>query len=193
MKEKFFIFLGLLFCITSLRAENTNENVGAWSDVVDGLRGRLIVTQEKEENGVQRPKVFLELQNVANVLNSIQINAFDPRTSLQCRVVDGVGKPMKSVPIGIREMTVPAFSLSIPFESSLRLNVNRHFPGGWFFMQAPTGERIEIILGGGVWVIEKEDHAHYLLEGTFQIEKSKPTTSLNWSGTLKVPGVEITR
>jgi hypothetical protein len=192
VKKIIFIFSVLLF-LTNLRAENTNESVGAWSEVVNGLRGRLIVTQEKEENGVQRPKVFLELQNIDDVLNPIQVNAFDPQTSFQCRILDSAGKSVASAPIGIREMILPALTLVIPFESSLRLNVNRHRPGGWFFAQVPSKERIEIVLGDGVWVIEKASRADYLLEGTFHIEKSKPTTSRNWSGTLKIPGVKIPR
>jgi hypothetical protein len=192
MKRIFFLF-SLLLSLTNLRAENTNENVGAWSEAVNGLRGRLIVTLEKEENGVQSPKVFLELQNVGNILDSIRINAFDPKTSFQCRVVDGTGKPMASDLGGIREMVVPAFTLSIPFESSLRLNVNRHFPGAFFWRQSLPKKCTEIVLGCDVWAIDKEDHADYLLEGTFHIEESKPVWPPNWSGTLKIPGVKISR
>ncbi len=192
MKKIIFLFSVLLF-LTNLRAENTNESVGAWSEVVNGLRGRLIVTQEKEENGVQRPKVFLELQNIDDVLNPIQVDAFDPQTSFQCRVLDSAEKLIASAPIDIREAVMPSFPLTIPFESSLRLDVNRHAMGGWRFAQVPSKERIEIVLGDGVWVIEKASRADYFLEGTFHIEKSKPTTSRNWSGTLKIPGVKIPR
>jgi hypothetical protein len=193
MKKVPLVFTALLI-FTNVRAENTNENDGAWSEAVNGLRGRLIVTQAKEENGVQRPKVFLELQNVADVLDAIQIHEFNPQTSFQCRVLDNAGKTVIGAPIGIREMIVPAFALDIPFESSLRLNVNRHAPGGWFLGEAPPKECIEIVLGDGVWVIDKENRADYSLEGTFQIEEVPGLTSPpNWSGTLKIPGVKIPR
>jgi hypothetical protein len=194
MKKTLLVFAALLIFInTNVHAENTNENVGAWSEAVNGLRGRLIVLQEHEVNGVQSPKVFLELQNVANLLNALQIDGFNPQTSFPCRVIDGTGKSMTSDLGMIREMVVPAFTLSIPFESSLRLNVNRHFPGGFGFLQVPPKECTEIILGCDVWAIAREDHADYFLEGTFHIEESKPTTPPNWSGTLKIPGVKIPR
>ena len=93
----------------------------------------------------------------------------------------------------IREMVVPAFTLSIPFESSMRLNINRHFPGGFGFIQIPPKECTEIVLGCDVWVIAKEDRANYSLEGTFHIEESNSMTFPNWSGTLKIPGVKIPR
>jgi len=192
MKKTLLIFAASLF-FTKLHADSTNENIGAWSDAVNGLRGRLIITQEQKDNDVQRPKIFLELQNVADVLGSIQINAFNPRTSFQCHVIDGTGKPLASDLGMIREMVVPAFTLSIPFESSMQLNINRHFPGGFGFRQVPPKECTEIILGCDVWAIAKEDRADYSLEGTFHIEGSKPATPPNWSGTLKIPGVKIPR
>jgi hypothetical protein len=103
MNKTLVVFAALLI-FTNVYAENTNENVGAWSEAVNGLRGRLIVTQEKEVDGVQSPKVFLELQNVANILNPIQIDAFNPESSFRCRLMDGAGKIIRSSPIGIREV-----------------------------------------------------------------------------------------
>jgi hypothetical protein len=177
----------------NLRADNTNKNVGAWSEAVNGLRGRLIITQEKEDNGVQRPKVFLELQNVAGDLSPLQINGFNPQTSFQCRVFDSAKNTVGSNLGKIREMQLPAFTLVVPFESSLRLNVNRHNPGAWGFLKAPPKERIEIVLGAGIWTIEKGNRADYFLEGTFHIEEAKPATPLNWAGTLEIPRVKIPR
>jgi hypothetical protein len=192
MNKTLVVFAALLI-FTNVYAENTNENVGAWSEAVNGLRGRLIVTQEKEVNGVQSPKVFLELQNVANILNPIQIDAFNPESSFRCRLMDGAGKIIRSSPIGIREVGMPSFPLTIPFESSLQLNVNRHAMGAWFFGQVPPKQRTQIVLGDGVWVVEEESRADYFLDGTFQIEESKPVLFPKWSGTLKIPGVKIPR
>jgi hypothetical protein len=195
MKKALLIFASLLFLV-NLHADNTNENVGAWSDAVNGLRGRLVIIQEKEENGVQRPKVFLELQNAANVLDPIQISAFDPQTSFQCHVFDSATNTVASAPIGIREVRAAIVTLIVPFESSLRLDVNRHRMGAWFYEQAPPKERTEIVLEDGVCVIAKENRSDYFLEGTFHIEESKPATALlaeNWSGALKIPAVKIPR
>src|SRR5476649_1749754 len=91
MKRIFFLF-SVLLSLTNLRAENTNENVGAWSDAVGGLRGRLVVAHGQKFNDIDYVKIYVELQNVSDSISQMEIFPFD----LKCELNNSDGKPLKN-------------------------------------------------------------------------------------------------
>jgi hypothetical protein len=59
--------LVLLFLLTALlRADDEKD----WSEPVNGLRGRLIIPEHQEVSADPFLKVYLELQNIENLLGS---------------------------------------------------------------------------------------------------------------------------
>jgi hypothetical protein len=188
MKKIFCLFSVLLF-LTNLRAENTNENVGAWSDTVGELRGRLIVAHGEKFNGIEFLKVYVELQNVSDTLGSFQIEGFDYWKSLKCDLHDEAGNPPKPVGVATDVMGPSStMTLNVPWDSSLRIGVTAsgYSPfqqkGGWF-----------IGLFNGDWGIGSDEKTDYFLDGTFHIDEPALHTIRNWGGTLKLPKVKILR
>jgi len=188
--------LALLSLLTNMQAENTNENYGAWSDAVGGLRGRLIVAHGKKFDGIDFLRVYLELQNVSDTLGELQIEGFDYSKSLKCSLLDALGNPPKQTAGAAVDVITPAYTmtLNVPWDSSLRVGVTAE--GGYAPMMQKGGVFVGLFNGG--WGVVQDDHADYFLEGTFHVDESVPHVVHNhivrgWNGTLKLPKVKIFR
>ena len=62
------LVLLILFVTASLQAGEPLIS-GDWSTPVDGLRGRLVMSEGSTEKGIRTPGIYLELQNVQDNLS----------------------------------------------------------------------------------------------------------------------------
>jgi hypothetical protein len=187
MKRIFFLF-SVLLSLTNLRAENTNENVGAWSDAVGGLRGRLVVAHGQKFSGIDYVKIYVELQNVSDSISQMEIYPFD----LKCALNTSDGKPAKQVGEACGGPIVLPIPLVLPFDSTIRVNVSY---SNCTSMQQHGGTFVYLGNYEQSWAIDKDDHAEYFLEGTFHLDNPGYSGQgrNNWFGTLKFPKVKIPR
>jgi len=159
------------------------HQTGTWSAPVDGLRGRLLVTPGDTFNGTRMLVVYLELENVSNVANPLEIY-FDEYRTLESKVVDGEGKPLKQPPVAASILSPGPYWLTIPVDGLLRFRVS--VSGYGIYKDSGT----DLPMSSGNWVIPRGDKKEYFLEATFKADpdKAKPRA---WQGTLSLPRVPI--
>jgi hypothetical protein len=154
---------------------------GGWSEKVNGLRSRMSLERE-----VNSPflKVFIELQNTADVAGSRKIR-FTPKI-LDFRVTDAAKNPLAKA-IGPYDGISPFWEpLLLPMEGTLRFRIS--FPGLGY---RPETDHTILDLGPMMsWVIPEDKD--YFLSGTFTIPKMEGDHPyMDWSGTLTLPSIRI--
>jgi hypothetical protein len=156
---------------------------GAWSETVNGLRGRLLTTRGKDFVGTHIVDVYLELKNVSDVGNPMEIY-FDQFGSLKSDVTDVGGKPLKQPPNAASIASPGPFWLSIPWDGALRFRVS--LSGYGIYKNSGT----DIGMNSGNWVISPGDRKQYFLQSDFT---AAPTSDKRraWTGTLHLPKVLI--
>jgi hypothetical protein len=83
--------VGLWFRTTPAGVDPTSANVikdDEWSASVEGVRGRLVLAKDAPVNGTMQIRVYLEFQNVSDVINPTQLL---PGYSLTFEVTDSKG------------------------------------------------------------------------------------------------------
>ena len=180
------IFAALLALVCSANIRAANTRTGEWSASVNGLRGRLSVSEDKPFIGTRMLAVYLELQNISDVGNPIELY-FDPTSSVAGRVIDDAGKDLAQPPNAASIASPPPFWLSIPWDGSLRFHVSVY--GYGVYKDSGT----QISMANGSWLIKPGDKNKYFLEASFI---SKPPTGDKrraWVGELMLPKVEISQ
>ena len=180
-----------LMCAAILMAASSRSSyaaipeTGAWSDVVNGVQGRLIISEDQPFSYTKIVAVYLELQNVSNVGNAIEIY-FDPTHTFQCQLLDPDDKPVATAGLPASIMIPHPFWLILPYDSSLRFRISVSGYG------VPRNEKALIPLECGDWVIKSGDAIDYKLEVTFVVNPPKVEIDRRvWKGTLKLPRVKV--
>lgn len=152
-----------------------------WSEEVNGLKGRLFL---KHSNGSPFLKVFIELQNVSQVANSLKVNYKSSKQTFS--VTDNKGKKLNHIYGPYSAARPYKDNLIIPYNGKLSFQIS--FPGLGY---NPKRDKTIIDLGPGTsWSIPQ--NGDYFLSGSFTIEKEKKSQSKQiWSGTLKLPKIKI--
>jgi len=150
----------LVLSVLTLNAQDDGSRkfeVGAWSRPVDGLRGRLLATRGKDFVGTRMVDVYLELQNVSDVGNPMEVY-FDDQRSLNSRVLDVDGKPLKQPPTAASIVSPGPYWLVVPWDGTLRFRVS--VSGYGIYRESGT----DIPMASGNWVIAPNDKKQYFLE-----------------------------
>src|SRR5215468_8842097 len=63
----------ILVLLVAISALASGEETGAWSEPVDGLRGRLIAKEGSVFHGTKMVDIYMELENVSDVGNPMQL------------------------------------------------------------------------------------------------------------------------
>lgn len=173
-------------CGLSLVAQGIAERPfesGAWSQPVNGLRGRLLTAPGETFNGTGLLDVYLELENVSDVANPMEVY-FDPYKSLTSSVVDSEGKPLKQPPVAASILSPGPFWLVIPSDGILKFRVS--VSGYGIYKDSGT----DIPMNSGNWVIAPDDKKQYFVKGDFSAapDRTKPRA---WQGMLHLPRVLI--
>ena len=161
--------------------EKTIVATGTWSEPVNGLRGRLVLARGRTlgDGKTRESLVYVELENVANTHSGKETVAFDP-DALKCELTDSAGKAVAPAPVPGSGGRPGKSSVTIPFDSSIRLRANPYAFG--------RAEGLLIPLNNTAWHIK--DEAEYSLSGTLTVAPPDDKAD-GWKGELKLPGAKI--
>jgi hypothetical protein len=175
---------GLFGCATTAPKPKP-MTVGDWSEAVNGLRGRLIFTEDAKFNGTRMGVVYLELQNVGDVLNPLDIY-YDIDRTLLCNLLDASNQPVAQVGV-VADIFFPLpFWIMLPNDSTLRFRVSVNGYG------IPKDGGLSIGVMSGNWTIPPASHADYFLSASFTVNPSTDKDHIHaWHGILKLPKVKI--
>ena len=184
MWKKLFSTCAVILMTASSSYAVTPE-VGAWSETVNGVKGRLTISEDQPFNGTKIVAVYLELRNVSNIADAIEIY-FDPSHTFQCQLLDANDKPVATAGSPASIMVPRPFWLILPYDSSLRFRISVNGYG------VPQNERALIPLECGDWIIKSGNNGEYRLNVTFTVNPPKMDIDRRvWKGTLKLPKVKI--
>ena len=184
------IILSVLLAITGLEcfADNTNQVfTGNWSDAVDGLRMRFIVTAKQERDDFRRGVVYLEMDNVANRINPIE---FPSGFSLKSTLTNSIGNPPPPAMGFVSGFICPPYWIYIPCDSTLKMRVDDL--SSWAVgVKGQTG--VSLAVGAGCWLVPDNTTNVFFLSGTFKVgEARQPEEHIHaWFGTISIPSVKI--
>lgn len=158
-----------------------------WSKPDGGIRGRLVVETGAPFNGTSQVQVYLELQNVSDVANSIHIT---PARSMSFDVVDAKGNVVKPDAGMSLDVSTPddRFGLVLPHQSTMRFLVSVTGIG------VPKDKKWQVSLphesSFRSWVIERTDGNSYFLGGTFKATAERQV-GRTWAVDLSLPKVAV--
>ena len=173
--------------------------VGDWSDFVrdDGgyaLRGRLLVGDSpctNKSGRLDHVKVYVELCHFEEGFRGLPIEIYvDDLECLHFELRDGSGERIRakraSEIFSISRASQPAFRLTIPWDSTVRLRTDYNLGG-----DTKPGE-FDITVPGVFWRIRPAATNDFFLSATF----CPPTNTVSgschgWKGTLELPKVRI--
>jgi hypothetical protein len=188
--QHIFKMVGLIFVAAMAPAPLNHraiQETGAWSDSVNGVQGRLSVSEDQPLNGTRILAIYLELRNVSDVGNPTEIY-YEPSNAIQCQLIDANAKPVPNagLPADI-EIPMP-FWLALPHDGSLRFRVSVSGYG------IPKNAGTMVPMHCGPWLIKDSDHSVYDLESTFIAKPMDDKLRRRaWQGLLKLPKVKIAR
>jgi len=167
--------------------DETNQFfTGNWSDTVGGLRMRFIVTS-KHEVEPRRAAVYLEMQNVSNVINPIEFNS---GFSLNCKLTNSTGNPPPPAGCIADGFVCPPYWIYVPFDSTLKLRVDDINASAMSF-KGQTG--VSMAVGSGCWLVPDNTTNEYFLTGVFKVERTHQSEEHihAWDGTIQLPRVKL--
>lgn len=165
------------------------QATSAWSPVVDGVQGRLLVALDGKVNGTKMTRIYLELRNIADLMTPRRVN-YSSGEGLRLVVVDSKNKRVTDdTGDDFDAMRPDPYEIVLPQDSSLRFLVS--VPG--YGISRNAGTMLE--LGAppdGLVMLPSQSHETYFLRGTFSVPAStKPGFQQEWHGILALPKVKI--
>ena len=174
----------ILVLLVPISALASGEETGAWSEPVDGLRGRLIAKEGSVFHGTKMVDIYMELENVSDVGNPMQLY-FDPIKSIDSRCFDTNGKDLVQPPTVADVITPSAYWLSIPNDGKLKFKISVAGYG----VYENSGTNIQMMSGN--WLIKPGDRGKYYLEAKLVSKPPESSRIRAWSGELKLPKVLV--
>ena len=182
---KIYRLLTLTLAITLFPLTLKAEEIGAWSDPVDGIQGRLIANRVSDFNGTRIVTIDLELKNPG--AGPIEIY-FDDNT-LRSRVVDStVGHVITPAEASMSVFFPPPQKLILPDDSTLRFRVSVSGYG----IPKEAGTAIQMI--EGLLLFKSDQKQQFFFESSLTSKAKTVDLSVRqWEGTIKLPKVLIPR
>ncbi len=94
---------------------------GAWSQTVNGLRGRLLATSMVEQNGRAQVQLHLEIENQRDTAAPMRIRWGSPSQMLELTLEDARGPIITDEEFGGSEHIMPPEWQSLPIHSVIRV------------------------------------------------------------------------
>jgi hypothetical protein len=171
--------LGLLLLFASSALASGDDP--AWSKPVKGLRARLSVLPPQDTNS-PFCRVFFELQNVDRALGQKHVRFSPERLALKVSNTNGTELAPANQPY---DGVSPNWeTIALPYAGTIRFQIS--FPGLGY---RPAVDKVIVDVGPPRTWIVPQDGSKYFLSGSLSIEIDHP--SMDWSGTLELPAVEI--
>jgi hypothetical protein len=151
----------------------------AWSQPVDGLRGRLALRQLPD----QQLAIDVELENVSDRADPIAVAAGAPSQMVRLALETEDGKPVPNAGIGGNELTILPYALKLPVRSTLRMTIA---PNAYEHVGARTLFRPYSLLA---W--EVGGKTRLFLRATLVTVDDKVAGPRAWKGPLELPRVAL--
>jgi hypothetical protein len=181
MKRLIIVALTFLLAVPAMLASDENNG---WSKPVNGIRARLSVLPS-EKPGSPFCRVFIELQNVAEVVGQIRIRFDTDRLDLH--VADSKGKQLPLPNNKVYDGLSPGWeTIALPHSGTMkfRIDINGH---GY----SPADKVIVDVGSQKAWFVPQNGSTYYLC-GSLSIQRQKSDHPyMDWSGTLDLPGTEV--
>jgi hypothetical protein len=178
-----FIFLNCLCFAGSVIEAIT---AGDWSEPTNGLRGRLLFSEDAKFYGTEMATVYLELQNVANIGNPMEIYFDTIHSPLHFELKNVSGNSQKNAPADLDEMIPGSYWIDLPHDSTLRFRVSSNGYG------IPKDAGLAIGVPGNFWIIPYAETNDYFLTASFDVIPAIDKDHIHaWKGTLKLSPVKI--
>ena len=156
---------------------------GEWSATVNGLRARILI---REEPVSSEAVIYLELQNVSDVLSPLEIYFHTTPAPLRCELLDAAGKPVPQTPAPSDILAPLPYWLALPSDSTLRLRVSVNGYG------IPDQGGRPLQLESGFWMIPNSPASDLFLSATFNAANAKERPRDHaWEGTLHLPKLKV--
>jgi hypothetical protein len=172
-------WLVMIVAMGSARADDSG-----WSPVVDGLRGRLVVTATVD--AAKRPQlaIALELDNASDSAAPITLAAGAPSQMVKLVLEDEAGKAIAHGAIAGNELIGPPYVLALPVHSTLRTTLS---PAAYEYV--PSGRTMLRPFALVAWDVPAK-HGKLYLRATFAPVASKDVRG-KWNGSLALPRVAL--
>ena len=165
---------------------------GDWSEPVKGLRARLHLAEGAPVAGTRMALVYLEFENVSDVLNPMLVDFGSP----QLNVVDSAGQSVPHSPAAASIISPPPYTVVLPHDSRLRFRISV----SGYSISSNAGLAIQ--LDSGFWIIPADNTAERYIAGSFSVPELAPLDNQTrskdiergnrvWRGTLTLPKIKI--
>jgi hypothetical protein len=177
----FFLFIFLVFPF--LQTVHATDDNSPWSRADNGLRGRLAVVVPAKGNAPFF-RIFVELQNVADVLGQVKINFSPTKMTFKITSKDGaVLAPDQGPYDGMIVGWVPIF---LPFDGTIK------FPIECQGLAVPPGTKAIIDLDSPrIWIIPQDGKTYFISASLTTPEDKSDHSAMIWHGTLNFPPAKI--
>jgi hypothetical protein len=157
----------------------------AWSETVDGIRGRLVISYGPDFGGAEMAVVYLEIQNVSDSADPKNVG-FDEDRQFKWQLFDERGELVRDDHGIAASIMVPGpYWIVLPHDSTLRFRVSVSgygiSPGGGVALQLP----------GAFWQVQRKKEGAYFLSATFASVMAKEERRRAWKGVLVLPRVQL--
>lgn len=157
----------------------------SWSEIVDGIQGRLLTSKGQRVSGSQLIDVYLELKNVSDVLTPVEIYYDTLHSVSSCQVVDTNGKMVQQTSTVVDIMQPDPFWLVLPRDSSLRFKVSVSGYG------ISKDAHVVIQMPCGYWALDPLDADRFLQVIIGVRPPNDDRRRRPWRGTLSLPKATI--
>jgi hypothetical protein len=179
-------------CGTTTGAKHAST-IGAWSDVVDNMRGRLILEPTLDGEGFRSTKVLFEIENLGGLRHLI----FTKGAGCFTWKVTNAGKealPRWNGPLPwIYDFSQMSYQITLPAWATLRLPVS----GATYYILRPGPLNLS---SSSLVLVQDEPNnpwhltsgssiESYFLSATFQSASEVPGDKFWWKGRLSLPPV----
>ena len=171
-------------------SQNAPQNVGKWSSVVDGLRGRIIIESAHDSEAMEEIRIYIEIQNVSSSKGWINV-LFSPESCFDWQLTDRAGQPAERIGVTLlAPFQLPAW-ITLPANSTMRFLVS----GGYSIAGGGLAFGLE---EGWLWRISPVISTHYYLKMSFVNatplrDSGAPPNRNMWKGELVLPEVVVPR
>jgi len=149
----------------------------AWSESLNGLRGRLVVALEELQPGL-RYAVTIELENTST--HPISITNQPP---VSARLLNAGGAEVTEVGFPMSGPVPFAQTAVIPRDAYLGFRIDMQTVG------VPVDGTALLAVGGRTWALQPNQR--YVLQATVLVEKTDGVVQEAWTGRLDLPSVDI--
>jgi hypothetical protein len=158
----------------------------AWSEIVDGIQGRMWVSKSDTLNGTQLTDVYVELRNVSDVANPIEIYYDTLHPILSCEVADTKGHTIQRTASVASILEPEPFWLTVPQAGSLQFKVSVSGYG----IPKRAGIMIQMPCGG--WALKSTGRGQFFLRAIISARpRQEDSGHQAWHGTLSLPPAAI--